>query len=91
MIYTDSRYAEGIVALSRDARSGTTAVSVFREFPDNASEYFYYTWTERDRIDLVAHNLLGDPNLWWYIMDYNPEQLNPFNIPIGTLIRIPGV
>lgn len=91
MIYTDSRYADGIVALNYNAKAGKTGITVFRDYPTNVSDFYYYTWTERDRIDLVAHRLLGDPNLWWYIMDFNPEILSPFNIPIGTILRMPGV
>jgi hypothetical protein len=90
MIFTDSRYASGILAKSYDARNESYAVSVFRQFPTETSTFFFYTWTQRDRIDLVANELLGDPELWWVIMDYNPEIANPFDIPLGTILRIPG-
>lgn len=90
MIYTDSRYADGVVALNYNAKAQKTGVTVFRDFPVAYSEFYYYTWTERDRIDLVAQVHLGDSNLWWQIMDYNPELLNPYNIPVGTLMRIPS-
>jgi hypothetical protein len=91
MIYTDSRYADGVVVRSFDARANTYGVTLFRQFPDSESEFYYYTWTQRDRIDLIANELLGDPSFWWVIMDYNPEILNPFDIPLGTVLRIPGV
>ena len=90
MIFTDSRYATGRLAKTIDARSGLPNATVFRQFPTATSTFFYYTWTQRDRIDVVAHNLLGDPNLWWLIMDYNPEVINPFDIPIGAVLRIPN-
>jgi hypothetical protein len=90
MIYTDSRYATGVVARSFDSRNNRFGVTIFREFPASSAEYFYYTWTEKDRIDEISTQFLGDPSLWWVIMDYNPEQLNPLNIPIGTLLRIPN-
>jgi hypothetical protein len=90
MIFTDSRYATGVLAKSVDARNDSYQLSVFRQFPSSSSSFYYYTWTQRDRIDLVAAELLGDPNLWWLIMDYNPEILNPFDIPLGASLRIPG-
>ena len=90
MIYTDSRYATGILAKSIDSRNNSYQVSVFRQFPDSTSNFYYYTWTQKDRIDLVAAELFGDSNLWWSIMDYNPEILNPFDIPLGASLRIPG-
>jgi hypothetical protein len=90
MIYTDSRYADGIVVRSLDGRKNKFELTLFRQFPSDSSQFFYYTWTQRDRIDLVASEFLGDPTLWWVIMDYNPELSNPSTIPVGTLIRIPG-
>lgn len=90
MIFTDSRYATGVLAKSVDARNDSYQLSVFRQFPSSSSSFYYYVWSQRDRIDLVAAELLGDPNLWWLIMDYNPEILNPFDIPLGASLRIPG-
>lgn len=90
MIYTDSRYASGVVVKSYDARKSAHSVTLFRQFPSSTSDFYYYTWTQRDRIDLLAFELFGDPSLWWEIMDYNPELPNPFDIPVGTVLRIPG-
>jgi hypothetical protein len=90
MIFVDSRYADGVLVKSFDARNNSIGVSVFRQFPVSDSEFYYYVWTQRDRVDLVAQKLLGDPNLWWLIMDYNPEYSNPFDIPLGANIRIPN-
>jgi len=90
MIFTDSRYASGILTKSYDARNEAYRITVFRQFTEDSSSFFYYTWTQKDRIDLVAAELLNDPNLWWLIMDYNPEISNPFAIPLGTVLRIPG-
>jgi hypothetical protein len=61
-----------------------------RQFPAAVAQFTYYTWTQRDRIDLIADRFLGDPSLWWVIMDFNPEQLNPMTIPVGALLRIPN-
>lgn len=90
MIYSDSRYAEGLIFKANDARKGNTSVTVFRDFPTESSNFFYYTWLDTDRIDMVALKLLGDPELWWRIMDYNPEVINPAFIAPGTLLRIPN-
>lgn len=90
MIFTDSRYSTGVLAKAYDARKDSYQVSLFRQFLSESSSFFYYTWTQKDRIDLVATEFLGDPNLWWLIMDYNPEIPNPFDIPLGTILRIPG-
>lgn len=89
MIYTDSRYADGLILRAQDARSNTYRDTVYRKFPTARKAFNYYTWVESDKIDTVAWEFLGSPAAWWKIMDANPEIADPFNIPVGTLIRIP--
>jgi hypothetical protein len=91
MIYADSRYANGKVLTVEDPRNGDYRTAVYRKFPRVRANFYYYTWVEGDRIDIIANNLLGSPFFWWKIMDFNPEVLDPFSIPIGTDIRIPSV
>lgn len=90
MIFLDSRYVDGKLFKARDARNQKYQVSVFRVFPTDLASYFIYEWVETDRIDNVAHRFLGSPNLWWRIMDFNPDIIDPFNISPGTPIRIPN-
>lgn len=90
MIYTDSRYSTGKVVVSFSTRDLKSHVSVFRNFPKEVAKYSLYTWLEEDRIDLIAKKFLGDASLWWRIMDFNPEVLNPMDIPVGTTLRIPS-
>jgi prophage DNA circulation protein len=40
---------------------------------------------------MVAFKLLGSAALWWKIMDFNPEIVDPFSIPVGATIRVPSV
>jgi len=91
MIYSDSRYATGIVLKAQDARSGDYVTAVYRDWPVINSQFYYYTWVEGDRLDQVANLLLGSASFWWRIMDLNPEYLDPFSIPVGAVIRIPSV
>lgn len=91
MIYSDSRYAKGNVIKAQDSRTGDYRTTVYRVFPKVKSNFYYYTWVENDRIDIVASALLGSPSHWWKIMDFNPEIIDPFNIPVGTVLRIPRV
>jgi hypothetical protein len=89
MIYTDSRYADGKVFSTYTTRGTQYQALVFRQFPVLSSGYSLYFWREEDRIDTVAKMFLGDASKWWAIMDINPEILNPYDIAIGTTIRIP--
>lgn len=91
MIYTDSRYATGTLFKAFNQRKQDYDVTVFRTFPSNSAQYFLYVWQESDRIDLVCKKFLNTAGAWWKVMDYNPEILNPFDIPVGTVLRIPSV
>lgn len=89
MIFTDSRYADGTLVKAQDSRTGDYRLGVYRKFPTKKAPFYQYTWVEGDRIDMVANTLLGNPSFWWQIMDANPEVINPSNIPVGTVLRIP--
>lgn len=89
MIFADSRYATGKVYKAYTSKLNANSIVVARRFPVAKSAFYYYTWSEGDRAENVAANFLGDSNLWWRIMDFNPEIANPFSIAVGTSIRIP--
>jgi hypothetical protein len=88
-IYLDSRYADGILFLAQEPKSNTNLMTVFRNFPTYNIDYYWYEVTENDRIENIATKTMGDPDLWWQIMDINPEVLNPFNLEPGLQLRIP--
>lgn len=90
MIFSDSRYADGNIFKSYDSRSKKYGVTVLRNFPEDSQTFFYYTWAERDRVDALAQRFYGDPDMWWKIMDFNPEIMNPFDINVGVVLRIPN-
>lgn len=90
-MYADSRYYNGKFVVAHDKKRESHRTAVFRTFPTGTAGFFYYAWTEGDRIDVVAHKLFNEASLWWTIMDYNPEIIDPLNIPPGTLLRIPNV
>lgn len=90
MIFANSRYVDGRVFKAYNPQKKSYSVTVLREYPRYSVNFFYYTWSERDRVDLISKKFLGSPDLWWQIMDVNPEVIDPFNIPIGTSIRIPN-
>ena len=89
-IYLDSRYADGPLFKARDPRTGDYIATVFREWPSYSLPFFTYEVTEIDRIENISVKFLGNSQLWWKIMDLNPEVLNPFSIAPGTELRIPN-
>ena len=44
--------------------------------------------TEGDRLDNLAFQFYGDPNLWWYIAKAN--NLTAMNVPAGNSLVIPA-
>lgn len=89
MIYSDSRYANANIYRAYNGKKDNYSITVERTFPSETSKFYYVSWREGDRLDAMAAELLNDANLWWKIMDYNPEVANPFSIEIGTILRIP--
>jgi hypothetical protein len=89
MIFLDSRYVDGTIYKAYDARNGSYQLTVSRNFPSYYSTFFNYDWVETDRLDDLALQFLGSSDLWWQILDINPEILDPFAINPGTQIRIP--
>jgi nucleoid-associated protein YgaU len=90
MIYLDSRYADGPLFKAFEPKTQTYQQTVFRAFPTYHVQFYWYTVTEIDRMENIAVKTLGNPELWWQIMDINPEIINPFEIAPGTQLRIPN-
>jgi hypothetical protein len=90
MIFLDSRYVDGKIYKAFDSRSNTYELTVNREFPSYTATFFLYDWVETDRLDNLALRYVGASNLWWKILDINPEILDPFSIAPGTQLRIPN-
>lgn len=91
MIYRNSRYFDGPVTQVVNTSTGDYNILVFRAFPSSRYvTYVYYTWVDGDQIDHLAQVYLGDPALWYVIMDVNPEIWDPTSIKPGTKIRIPS-
>lgn len=89
MIFLDSRYVDGTILKAYDSRNGSYQLTVIRKFPEYSSAFFHYNWVETDRLDDLALQFLGSSDLWWQIMDLNPEVIDPFSISPGTQLRIP--
>ena len=59
------------------------------EIPVSKNDSYYrVTEGEVDRLDLVSHKYYKTPLLWWVIaLASNID--DPFNVPVGTLLRVP--
>jgi hypothetical protein len=92
LIFLNSRYVTNPVVAVYFPDSETTKISVFRS-PSNITKgrtVKYYQWREGDRIDQLAYNIFGDPELWWRLLDVNPDIQSPYDLKPGDLLRIPA-
>ena len=69
--------------------NGTTDSMPYVNLPANASDKFEYWNTEFSRMDKLSQKYYGNPFYDFLILYANNQYVNEFDIPDGTLIRIP--
>jgi len=91
-ITSGSRYENSIVDVFRKKEGGKDCPVVLYSFDslENIS-FYYYRYQTGQTLQGISQRLLGTPNLWWAIVEYNPEITDIFHIVNGTLLRIPSV
>ena len=90
MIYLDSRYVDATLTKTYNPRRGSYELVAYRNWPSYKVSFFYHEWKETDRLDVLALRYLGKTDLWWQIMDINPEIIDTIDIAPGTQMRIPN-
>lgn len=90
MIERVSRYYDGPLTQTADKYTGEYVISVFRRFPSSrAVNYITYTWKNGDSLSRISELFGVGSKYWWEIMEINPEITDPFDIPEGTVLRVP--
>lgn len=90
MIVNGSRYmGQPVVSVPIDAQ-GDSAVAVFGPPAVGPATFYYHTVVAGDRMDTLANQLYGIPDLWWKIANANPEIFYPDSLVVGSIIRIPA-
>lgn len=66
---------------------------VVKAIPETSGDsYFIVNKVMENRLDVIAQKYYGTPTYWWVIAQANPDILfDPFNVPLGTSLRIPSV
>lgn len=60
-----------------------------KEIPKKDGDSFYVvTTSDEQRLDLISYKYYKTPMLWWVIAEAS-EIYDPFDVPIGTVLRIP--
>lgn len=90
-LYRNSRYADGntrdVILVDQNENRYRT---LYRYPEVNGTRTLtYYVWRAGDRIDRLAAEHLGSPDLFYRILDLNPEIIDPHHIEPGTKVRLP--
>lgn len=56
----------------------------------NEDQYMIVSIAEEGRLDIIANQYYNTPRFWWVIALAN-NIIDPFDIPIGTTLRIPVI
>lgn len=89
MIFRNSRYQNALIDYFALNTNEDVHPVLFYQIPDIGTiNYFEYEWIDGDRLDSVALAFYGSSDLWWIILDNNPQIKDPNNIPPGTVLRI---
>lgn len=91
-IYLGSRYADSTVDFFSIRPGGDQNPTVFYDFPDIGTlQYTEHTVVSGERLDQLGYKYYRRSSMWWVILDHNPELKDIFDIPAGTILRIPRV
>lgn len=90
-VFEGSRYLAATTRLVQDA-NGVTRPTLYAAQPfEQTSDltFTFYLSKQGDHFDLLAQDTLRSPSFWWVLAGMNPEILDPFDIPAGTILRLP--
>jgi nucleoid-associated protein YgaU len=91
-IFQGSRYEYSTIDFVSITDDGDANAVVFYEFEDLGTfSYVEHTYVQGERMDTIANRYYRRPDLWWIILDFNPEISDANNIKPGTVLRIPRV
>lgn len=85
-IHKGSRY----IHIPVYARRGQEFIFDIRnKYKFNSENSMYYTVVQGDSIDGIAYKFYGNANLYWAIMDANPQLQSELDIKVGDVLMIP--
>ena len=91
-IYSGSRYEEALVDYFSKEEYGTAYPIVFYTFDSLKNiSFFTHIYSKGDTLHGLSQRYFKRPDLWWTIVEYNPEITDFTSIAVGTVIRIPSV
>lgn len=86
MIYRNSRYTKTSV-INTD---GTQIFKLRKRFEFNSNNAIVHQFSDGERLEGLALKYYNDPQLWWVILEANPQIKTALSIPFGTNLIIPS-
>jgi hypothetical protein len=87
-----SRYYSAVIDYITLYDGGDVKPIVFYEFDQISNKsYSVHVCVYGDRLDQLSYKYFNRPDMWWAIIEYNPEIRDFFNLLPGTYLRIPNV
>jgi hypothetical protein len=91
-IYAGSRYKISTVSFFNKEEYGTSQPIVGYKFDSLKGISFHtHVFTAGETLHGISQRYFRRPDLWWTVVEYNPEVVDFINIPSGTTLRIPSV
>jgi nucleoid-associated protein YgaU len=91
-IFQGSRYEYSVVDFVATSENADANAVVFYSFDAlGVFSYLEHTYVQGERLDYIAQRYYDRPDMWWTILDHNPEIADPDNIKTGQVLRIPNV
>lgn len=92
VIYTNNSRYTNVRTLTDEDTGNVYHENWIQKFIDRDSNDSYMTVSirEKDRLDIISNDYYGTPNYWWVIALGN-YIIDPFNVPVGTYLRIPQI
>ena len=87
MIQENSRYTKTHV----DILNGSAVFKMRKRFEFNTNNALIHQFTVSDRLDGLALQYYQNPQLWWVILEANPQFRSELDIPYGTDLVIPSL
>lgn len=85
MIYKNSRYTN----TEAESTDGIAVFKLRKRFEFNKDNAIVHQFSQGDKLDGLALRYYKDPQLWWVILEANPQIKTALEIPYGYNLVIP--
>lgn len=83
-----SRYKRELRILNSDDEQYIESYESHKIESSSNDSFHIVTAADANRLDLISFHYYKTPLLWWVIAEAS-DIIDPFNVPIGTVLRIP--